>query len=73
VDAALIASPKTSVCLSWAVEHTVHRLRFPCALSRVEVNGIVADACAARNGWKVILGRFAPEKDKTISTPPQIS
>jgi hypothetical protein len=27
----------------------------------VEVNGILADASAARNGWKVILGRCAPE------------
>ena len=28
----------------------------------VEVNSILADACAARNGWKIILGRCAPEK-----------
>jgi len=32
----------------------------------VEVNSILADACAARNGWKVILGRCAPEKSKTV-------
>jgi len=38
----------------------------------VEVNSILADACAARNGWKVILARCAPEKSKTISTPAQI-
>ena len=38
----------------------------------VEVNSILADACAARNGWKVILARCAPEKSKTISTLPQI-
>jgi hypothetical protein len=37
----------------------------------VEVNSILADACAARNGWKVILGMCAPEKSKTISTPPR--
>jgi hypothetical protein len=38
----------------------------------VEVNSILADACPARNGWKVILGRCAPEKSKTISTLSQI-
>jgi hypothetical protein len=38
----------------------------------VEVNSILADACSARNGWKIILGRCAPEKSSTISTPPQI-
>jgi hypothetical protein len=38
----------------------------------VEVNCILADACAARNGWKIILGRCAPEKSRPISTPPQI-
>jgi hypothetical protein len=38
----------------------------------VEVNSILADACAARNGWKIILGRCGPEKSKTISTPAQI-
>jgi hypothetical protein len=32
----------------------------------VEVNSILADACAARNGWKVILGRCAPEKSRTV-------
>jgi hypothetical protein len=32
----------------------------------VSLNGILADACAARNGWKVILGRCAPEKSKTV-------
>jgi hypothetical protein len=37
----------------------------------VEVNSILVDACAARNGWKVILGRCAAEKSKTISTPAQ--
>jgi hypothetical protein len=34
----------------------------------VEVNSILADACMARNGWKIILGRCAAEKSKTIST-----
>ena len=38
----------------------------------VEVNSILADASAARNGWKVILGRCAPEKSNAISTPAQI-
>ncbi|MGC9986909.1 MAG: hypothetical protein ABSF35_25245 [Polyangia bacterium] len=38
----------------------------------VEVNSILADACAARNGWKIILARCAPEKSKTISTLSQI-
>lgn len=30
-----------------------------------EVNDIVQEACHARNGWKVILGRCAPEKRST--------
>ena len=38
----------------------------------VEVNSILADACAARNGWKIILARCAPEKSTSISTSPQI-
>jgi len=32
----------------------------------VEVNSILADASAARNGWKVILARCAPEKSSTV-------
>ena len=35
----------------------------------VEVNTILAAACAARSGWKLILGRGTPEKSRTISTP----
>jgi hypothetical protein len=35
----------------------------------VDVNSILANACAAGG---IILGRCAPEKSRTISTPPQI-
>jgi len=31
-----------------------------CAVDVAKVVVIVADACRARNGWKVILGRCAP-------------
>ena len=34
-----------------------------------EVGDILAAACAARNGWKVILGRCAPEKRKAQPPP----
>ena len=35
----------------------------------VELAAIVREACAVRNGWKVILARCAPEKRKRQETP----
>ena len=68
----LECAPKLQDLLGLAVEYASKVRVSGERVDPVEVNSILADACAARNGGKVILGRCAPEKSKTISTPAQI-
>jgi hypothetical protein len=64
-------APKPQDRPALAIEYA-SRVRMSAeSVDPVEVNSILADACAARNGWKIILARCAPEKSKTISRPPR--
>jgi hypothetical protein len=54
-------APKLQDRLGLAIEYASKVRVSGERVDPVEVNSILADACAARNGWKIILGRCAPE------------
>ena len=54
-------APKLQDRLGLAIEYASKVRVSGERVDPVEVNSILADACAARNGWKVILARCAPE------------
>jgi len=53
-------APKLQDRLGLAVEYASKVRVSGERVDPVEVNSILTDACAARNGWKVILARCAP-------------
>jgi hypothetical protein len=65
-------APKLQDRPGLAVEYASKVRVSAASVDPVEVNSILADACAAKNGWKIILGRCAPEKSRSTSALPQI-
>jgi hypothetical protein len=60
--------------MTMADDFTKHALRLnEETIEPTEVAGIVREACEARNGWKVILGRCAPPKPVRRQVPSMTS